>query len=207
MNSAIAAPTVALMTAYLKPTKHCGMAAGQRTLRKARIGLAPVARMNRVSSSGNEPKARMALRTIGKKQTRKARNSHERARRRRSILMRLGRSAGRSSGSYNAIAMEDFLDVAQVAGKAAALLDLEIARPGQIDVEHPVDAAGPRSDYANLRRQLDRFLDRVGHEHDRRPGLEPQALQIVADRLARHRVELAERLIEQQRFGLMHKRL
>src|SRR5687768_281357 len=71
MNSAIVAPTVALMAAYLKPTKHCGMAAGRRTLKKARKGLAPVARRKRVNSSLREEKARMALGTTGKKQTRK----------------------------------------------------------------------------------------------------------------------------------------
>src|SRR4029079_16906387 len=71
MNSAIAAPTVALMAAYLKPTKHCGMAAGKRTLMKVRHTPAPVDRQKRVSSSLRELKARMALSTMGKKQTRK----------------------------------------------------------------------------------------------------------------------------------------
>ena len=70
MNSAMVAPTVALIAAYLKPTKHCGSAAGSRTLKKARIGPAPVERQKRSSSSVSEPKARMAFSTIGKKQTR-----------------------------------------------------------------------------------------------------------------------------------------
>src|SRR5215469_230154 len=70
MNSAMAAPTVALRPAYLKPTKHCGMAAGSLILKKVRQGLAPVDRLKRVSSSLSELKARMALSTIGKKQTR-----------------------------------------------------------------------------------------------------------------------------------------
>src|SRR5436190_24265468 len=71
MNSAIVAPTVALIAAYLKPTKHCGRAAGKRNFKNARHGLAPVARMKRTSSSLSEPKARIALSTTGKKQTRK----------------------------------------------------------------------------------------------------------------------------------------
>src|ERR1700736_3861335 len=70
MNSAMVAPTVALIAAYLKPTKHCGIAAGKRTFRKVRSGEAPVERQKRSSSSPSEVKARIALRTTGKKQTR-----------------------------------------------------------------------------------------------------------------------------------------
>src|SRR6476661_2092862 len=71
MNSAIVAPTVALMAAYLKPTKHCGSAAGRRTFRKARRGPAPVDRQKRVNSSLSDENASIAFSTIGKKQTRK----------------------------------------------------------------------------------------------------------------------------------------
>src|SRR5260370_35868415 len=71
MNWAVVAPPVALMAAYLKPTKICGSAAGNRTLVKVRQALAPVERQNRVNSSLSEPKARIAFSTIGKKQTRK----------------------------------------------------------------------------------------------------------------------------------------
>src|SRR5690242_14034915 len=70
MNSAIAAPTVALRPAYLNPTKHCGIAAGSLILKKVRKTPAPVDRLKRVSSSLSELKARIALSTIGKKQTR-----------------------------------------------------------------------------------------------------------------------------------------
>src|SRR5437763_11978654 len=71
MNSAMAAPTVALIAAYLKPTKHCGSAAGSRTLTNVRHALAPVETLKRDSSSLSELNARMALSTMGKKQTRK----------------------------------------------------------------------------------------------------------------------------------------
>ena len=71
MNSAMVAPTVALSAAYLNPTKHWGSAAGRRTFQKTLNASAPVDRQKRVSSSGSELKARMALSTIGKKQTRK----------------------------------------------------------------------------------------------------------------------------------------
>src|SRR5262245_6269118 len=71
MNSAMVAPTVALSAAYLNPTKHCGSAAGRRTFQNTLSGSAPVERQNRTSSSGSEPKARMAFNTIGKKHTRK----------------------------------------------------------------------------------------------------------------------------------------
>src|SRR5215472_1750693 len=70
MNSAIAAPTVALRPAYLKPTKHCGIAAGSLILRNVRKTPAPVDRLKRVSSSLSDLNARMAFSTIGKKQTR-----------------------------------------------------------------------------------------------------------------------------------------
>src|SRR5262245_2531267 len=70
MNSAMAAPTVALRPAYLKPTKHCGIAAGSLILKKVRQVPAPVDRLKRVSSLLRELKARMSLSTIGKKQTR-----------------------------------------------------------------------------------------------------------------------------------------
>ena len=42
MNSAIVAPTVALIAAYLKPTKHWGKAAGKRIVKKVFNLLAPV---------------------------------------------------------------------------------------------------------------------------------------------------------------------
>src|SRR5439155_23924303 len=118
-----------------------------------------------------------------KKPAKKAMNSHECAMRRRSFLVRLGRPAGSSIGSDNAIAMEDFLNIAEVIGEAPALLDLEVARPGQIDIEDAVDAAGARGDDADPGRKLNRLLDRMGDEDDRRLALEPQALEIVADRL------------------------
>src|SRR5258708_25684970 len=70
MNSAMAAPTVALRPAYLNPTKHCGIAADNLILKKVRQTPAPVDRLKRVSSSLSELKARIALSTIGKKQTR-----------------------------------------------------------------------------------------------------------------------------------------
>src|SRR5260370_7116826 len=69
MNSAMAAPTVALSLAYLNPTKHCGIAAGSLILKNVRHRPAPVDRLKRVSSSLSELKARMALSPIGKKQT------------------------------------------------------------------------------------------------------------------------------------------
>ena len=61
---------MALIAAYLNPTKHWGIAAGNRTFMKLRHAPAPVARQNRVSSSLREPKARIAFSTMGKKHTR-----------------------------------------------------------------------------------------------------------------------------------------
>ena len=47
----------------------------------------------------------------------------------------------------------------------------------------------------------------VGDEDHGRPLAHPQRLQVGADALARHGVELAERLVEQQRVGLVDHRL
>src|SRR6266508_2906551 len=145
-----------------------------------------------------------------KKAAKKARNSHDRAMRRasrRTPPLTLARKEGWELSSDNAITMEDLLDVAEIIGEAAALLDIEIARPGQVDIEDAVDASGAGGDDADLGRELDCLFDRVRDEGHRLLALEPQALQIVADALARHGVELAERLIEKQRLGLVHERL
>ena len=48
---------------------------------------------------------------------------------------------------------------------------------------------------------------RVGDEDHGRPLGHPERLQVAADALARHRVELAERLVEEQRVRLVHHRL
>ena len=71
MNSAIVAPTVALMAAYLNPTKHWGKAEGILILTNIFKIEAPVVFEKRSSSSLRDPNARIAFRTIGKKQTRK----------------------------------------------------------------------------------------------------------------------------------------
>src|SRR4051794_12990816 len=91
-----------------------------------------------------------------KKPAKKATKSQDRPARRRKPRMRPGLGA---LSSDNAIAMEDLLDLAEIFGEARALLDLEAARPGQIDVEDAIDAAGTRGDDADLRRKLDRLLD------------------------------------------------
>src|SRR4051794_25465677 len=145
-----------------------------------------------------------------KKPMKKARKSQDRATRRasrRTPAPSLARKGGVELSSDNAITMEDLLDVAEIVGEAAALLDIEIAWPRQVDIEDAVDTSRAGCDDADLGRQLDRLVDRVGNEGHRLLALEPQALQIVADAFARHRVELPERLIEKQRLGLVHERL
>ena len=61
------APTVALMAAYLNPTKHCGSAEGILIFKNTLKVEAPVVFANRSSSSLSDPKAKIAFRTIGKK--------------------------------------------------------------------------------------------------------------------------------------------
>jgi hypothetical protein len=38
--------------------------------------------------------------------------------------------------------MEDVLDFGEIAGEGGAFPDPEVARPGEIDRDHPVDPAG-----------------------------------------------------------------
>src|SRR5689334_24320909 len=58
--------------------------------------------------------------------------------------------------SKDAVAMEDFLDLAEIGGEGRALLHLEVSRPWQVDIDDPVDSTRPRRDDADLARQLDR---------------------------------------------------
>ena len=59
------------MAAYLNPTKHCGSAEGILIFKNTLKVEAPVVFANRSSSSLSDPKAKIAFRTMGKKQTRK----------------------------------------------------------------------------------------------------------------------------------------
>src|SRR5262249_46355802 len=85
--------------------------------------------------------------------------------------------------------------------------DLEIARPGQVDVDHALDPAGSRRDHADGGGELDRFLNRVGDEDDGGSALHPEGLEVAAYALARHGVELSERLVEEKRVGIVHQSL
>src|SRR5262245_26347373 len=76
------------------------------------------------------------------------------------------RFAGMASRSNDAIAMEDLLYLGDVVREGLTLLHGEVARPGEVDVDDAVDAAGPGRDDADLGRQLHRLLDAVGHEND-----------------------------------------
>src|SRR5262245_1596734 len=147
-----------------------------------------------------------------KNPTKKAMNGQDRASFARSRCSAARSAFGRlavsaASLSKDAVAMEDFLDRAEIGGKGRALLHLQVPRPWQVDVDDLVDPSRPRRDDADLARQLDRLLDAMGDEHHGRTPLEPQRLQIDANALPRHRIELAQRLVEQQRVRLMHQRL
>src|SRR4051794_40342881 len=143
-----------------------------------------------------------------KNPTKKATNGHDRPSFATSLVIAVASAperpgAGAAPLSKDAVAMEDFLDLAEIGGEDRALPHLEIPRPWQVDVDDLVDPPRPWRDHANLVRQLDRLLDAVGDEHHCRPPLEPQCLQVDADALARHGVELAQRLVEQQRVRLV----
>src|SRR5687768_1758159 len=122
----------------------------------------------------------------------------ERAKLRQRPVSQEARIAARSGCSEDAIAMEDLLDFARIGAESLAPLDGEIARPGQIDVDDFCDPARPRRDDTDAGRQLDRLLDTVGDEDDSRAILQPQSLQIAPDAFARHGIELAQWLVEQQ---------
>src|SRR5262245_4074897 len=139
-----------------------------------------------------------------KKPTKNSTKSHDR---------RISRTSGAripavgAAFSEDAIAMENLLDLAGIVAEAGTALHREVARPRQVDVDHLLDAAGPRRDHADPGRQLHGLLDAVGDEDHGGALVEPQRLQVAPDVLARHRVELAERLVEEKNAGAVHQRL
>jgi hypothetical protein len=55
-----------------------------------------------------------------------------------------------------------------------------------------------RSQHHDAIRQLHGLGDVVRHEHHGAPGLQPDPLQVLAQRAGRHRVEVAERFVHEQ---------
>ena len=66
------------------------------------------------------------------------------------------------------------------------------------------DPARPAGEHEDAVGEEDRLGDRVGHEHDARPRLAPDGLQVDVEPLAGQRVERAERLVEEQDRRLEH---
>src|SRR3954469_19407481 len=107
-----------------------------------------------------------------KKQTKKAISIQDCPTQRASGSNHAGPSLSLAAGaarSEDAEAMEDPLDVGDVAGEFRAALHFEIPRPWQIDVDHAIDAPGSRRDHADPARKLHRLLDGMGDEDDGRP--------------------------------------
>src|SRR4051812_32492162 len=119
-------------------------------------------------------------------------------------IQRTARS-GAEGRSEDAIATKYLLCLAHVAEELRAALDLEIARIRQIDGNDALDASGARRDDGDAGGELDSLLDRMGDEHNGRMALYPQRLQIGADCFPGHRVELAERFVQQHGRGLVHQ--
>ena len=91
-------------------------------------------------------------------------------------------------------------DADLVAGRLEAGVELELhgARPRQVHAQHAGDASGPRRHHHHPVGEEDRLRDGVGDEEDRLAPLLPDAQQLEAHLLARHRVERPERLVHQQ---------
>ena len=118
-----------------------------------------------------------------------------------------GRSRGPRVGPRHLVAQR-LPDLVVQLGEPLAEPDLlhRAARPGQVDVEHRLDRAGPGGHHHDLVGERDRLLQVVRHEDHRRPRLVPQRQQLGGhDRLGLH-VERAERLVHQQDRRLVDQR-
>ena len=75
-----------------------------------------------------------------------------------------------------------------------------------VDGELAGDAAGPGRHHHDAAGHVDRLLDVVGDEDDRRPLLGPERQHVVGELAAGDLVERRERLVEQQHLGLGDQR-
>src|SRR5262249_566289 len=78
------------------------------------------------------------------------------------------------------------------------LLDLDIARPSQVDLDVGLDAARTRREDDHAVGEIDRLVDVMGDEQHRLARRIPNLLQLLLQQLAVLRVERTERLIHQQ---------
>src|SRR5438552_5331918 len=143
------------------------------------------------------PKRSIAYCQNRKKPAKNSRKAQERARPRRKPRHQEASAGALWDFSEDAIAMEDFLNLACIGAEFLAALDGEIARPRQIDVDDSFDFSRPGRDHADAGRELDRLFDAVGYEDDSRAIREPECLQVAPDSFTCHRIELAQGLIEQ----------
>src|SRR5438105_1539078 len=72
-------------------------------------------------------------------------------------------------------AADQIPDVVAVLVTARGLLDLELARPRQVDRHFLADAPGSRGEYDDAIAEIDRLLDVVRHEDNRFAGARPEA--------------------------------
>src|SRR5919201_2526130 len=85
---------------------------------------------------------------------------------------------------------------------ARGLLDLEPARPRQVDRHLLPDAPGTRGENDDAVAEVHRLLDVVGDENDGLACTGPEAHYFFLHRLTGLRIERAERLVHQQHLGI-----
>ena len=77
---------------------------------------------------------------------------------------------------------------------------------GLFDVEFGLDASRPFAEHDDTGSEKHRLLDVVGHENGGEAFPAPEGHQLLLQRQTRQRIELAERLIEQQQGGIVDER-
>src|SRR5262245_43461214 len=129
-----------------------------------------------------------------------------------STISRLSRpessdSSDRSGGIFvrSVVAMATHLlaqPVRDLTGLGRDLGRVHAPRPRDADRELGRDASRSAREQHHAVAEADRFADVVGDEHHRLVGGAPQSLELVVQKVARHRVERAERLVHEQHVAV-----
>ena len=81
-----------------------------------------------------------------------------------------------------------------------------MARIGPFDLEFGLDASRPPAEHDDAGREKHRLFDIMGHENRGEAFPAPEGHKLRLQRQTRQRIELAERLIEQQQGGIVDER-
>ena len=81
-----------------------------------------------------------------------------------------------------------------------------MARIGPFDLEFGLDASRPPAEHDDARREKHRLFDVVGDENRGEAFPAPEGHELRLQRQTRQRIELAERLVEQQQGRIVDER-